>query len=176
MQESPLIRGFQLFAGAIAFECILATLAHAAEGKPTLASDFSDFVAVKIDLGPARQPDFRGRDRAYADYKTMIRQGIKAGPTFARKYSLIEIGCGAGCRKWLAVDLTTGHVRWLPVGGIGNPDLGLTYYVDSRLIDARWVDNGRCVRQKFTITAGGFDRSEIDDIGAEDICLEPDAK
>jgi hypothetical protein len=73
------------------------------------------------------------------------------------------------------VETTDCHVLPLPVG---NMNLDVAYKKDSRLIEARWVDSdsGRCVRQKFTITRGRLDASEIGDIGPEDVCLEPDVK
>ena len=166
-----MIRQYEKTKIAIAFVSLLLLGTKAFGAKLTLASDFPDFKAPKIYRGAVHQPNFRGRDRDYADYRTRIRNGLKAGPNFAGKYSLIEFGCGTGgCVMGFVTDLTSGHILPLPVGGEENLYLDLSYRLDSRLISARWVNSGRCTQQKFTITGTQFDASEAKDIGPEDAC------
>jgi hypothetical protein len=57
--------------------------------------------------GQLRMPDFLGRDRNYATYRTRIAEGIKVGPNFAGRYAFIEIGCGTGCRFAFVADVST---------------------------------------------------------------------
>jgi hypothetical protein len=161
---------------AIAFALLLAVPAHAAGGKPTVASGFADFPAPKIYRGEVHQPDFRGRDREYSQYRTRIRKGLKVGPTLGGKYTVIQFGCGTGgCNIYLAVDLTTGQVvPLLPEREKREyeeyPFLVLDYQTNSRLIEARWVKDGRCLLQKFVIEGAQLNRSEVKDIGPQDAC------
>jgi hypothetical protein len=155
---------------AVAFASLLVAQGLAASEKPTLASNFADFPAPKIYRGLAHPPDFRGRDRKYSQYRTRIRRGLKAGTTLAGKYAVIQFGCGTGgCNIYFAVDLTTGQVISLP-GGEEYAYLVLDYQKKSRLIEARWVKDGRCLLQKFVIQGAQLDRSEIKDTGPADTC------
>ena len=165
-----LFQGISRVLAALAFVSLLAAQAQAASGKPTLASSFADFPASKINRGPVRLPDFRGRDREYSQYRTKIRRGLKSGPTLAEKYAVIQFGCGTGgCNIYFAVDLTTGQVISLP-GGEEYAYLVLDYQKNSRLLEARWVKEGRCLLQKFVIQGAQLDRSEIKDTGPADTC------
>jgi hypothetical protein len=156
---------------AIAFVSFLFLGTNAFGAKLTLASDFVDFKVPKIYRGAVHQPNFRGRDRKYAEYRTRISNGLKGGVNFAGKYRLIEFGCGSGgCVMGFATDLTNGRVLPLPIGGEENLYLDLAYQPDSRLISARWVNSGRCLQQKFAITGTQFNASEVKDIGPEDAC------
>ena len=166
-----MIRQHKKIATAIAFASLLFLQTNAFGAKLTLASDFSDFKVPKIYRGAVHYPNFRARGRKYAEYRTRISSGLKGGPNFAGKYSLIEFGCGSGgCVMGFVTDLTNGHVLPLPIGGEENLYLDLAYQPDSRLISARWINNGRCMQQKFTITGAKFDSSELKDVGPEDDC------
>lgn len=155
---------------AIAFVSLLGAQAQAVSGKSTLASGFADFPAPKIYRGPVHRPDFRGRDREYSQYRTRIWNGLKAGPTLAGKYAVIQFGCGTGgCNIHFAVDLTTGQVVSLP-GGEEYSYLVLDYQKNSRLIEAHWVKDGRCLLQKFVIQGAQLDHSEVKDVGPQDTC------
>jgi hypothetical protein len=88
----------------------------------------------------------------------------------AGKYTVIQFGCGtAGCNIYFAVDLTTGQVLSLP-GGEEYPYLVLNYQKSSRLIEARWVKDGRCLLQKIVIDGNQLDKSEVTDIGPQSAC------
>jgi hypothetical protein len=165
-----MVAQFQKTAIAIAFVLVLIGPALAAGGKPTLASQFSDFSVSDIHRKAPRYPDFRGRDRKYFQYRDAISERFKGKPTLAGKYEVIAFGCGtAGCNLSFAVDLTTGRVIGLP-GGQFYPYLKLSYEVNSRLFEARWIKDGRCVLQKFVIQGAKLTPSDLKDVGSQDAC------
>lgn len=109
---------------------------------------FADFSVPTVYPGPLRMPDFRGRDRDYATYRTRISEGIKAGPNFAGRYSLVQIGCGTGCRFVLLADVSTGKVYNFPLGGEEYLNLDLNYQLQSSMIIARW-EGQKCFQEYF---------------------------
>jgi len=125
---------------------------------------------TQIDRGRIMTPDFRGRDRAYATLRTRIRDGAKAGPNFAGHLTLVEIGCGAGCRVVPVVDIRTGRVLDFPLGGEENLSLVLRYRPDSRLIVAYWVNEGVCRREDLVWTGSGFERGTTRELGDAEVC------
>jgi hypothetical protein len=85
--------------------------------KNTVAEpDFQSFPVGQIYKGRTHFPDFRGRDREFARFRTRIRNGLKEGPDFAGRYSIVEIGCGTGCRRVFIADNRTGKVFDFPRG------------------------------------------------------------
>ncbi|MGO3742816.1 hypothetical protein [Kerstersia sp.] len=96
--------------------------------------------------GAIRLPDFAGRDRAYADYRTRITNAMRAGPNFAGHYAIVEIGCGTSCRFAFLGDVATGQVFSFPYGGEDYYSLHLDYHVNSRTIAMSWVDGDECLR------------------------------
>jgi hypothetical protein len=175
-----MIRQHKKIETVIAFASLLFLGTNAFGAKLTLASDFADFKVPRIYQGTVHQPNFRGWDRKYALYRTRIRNALKGGPNFAGKYRVTEFGCGSGgCVIGFAIDLTNGRVLPLPtnppvlplsIGGEEKLYLDLDYQSDSRLISARWVNNRRCMEQKFAIAGAQFDASEVKDDGSEDAC------
>lgn len=47
-------------------------------------------------------------------YRTVIREGAKAGPNFAGKFTIVQIGCGAATVCLAIVDATSGKVYFPP--------------------------------------------------------------
>src|ERR1043165_782517 len=47
--------------------------------------------------GPKRPPDFSGANRGLRAYHSILGDAVTAGPNFAGRYALAQIGCGAGC-------------------------------------------------------------------------------
>ena len=113
--------------------------------------------------GPVHMPDFRGRDRKFADLHTRIREAIKAGPSFAGHYTIIGWGCGTECVDYVVADVATGQVFRFPLSGEDYGELQLGAKINSRLIVANWIadsdqrapDNSllqNCLRQSFVWT------------------------
>lgn len=133
---------------------------------------FSDYPVQGKFSGETVMPDFKGRDRAFNSFRTRIREGLRNGPNFAGRYSLIQIGCGTGCSFVIVANNQTGRPVSFPRGGEKNMYLSLDYRSDSRLVTVQWLDYDQktCVIEFFD-----FDREqskEIDrkEIGGEDAC------
>lgn len=124
--------------------------------------------------GPITLPDFEGRDRRFNDFRTRIRESMSYGVNFAGHFSVIEIGCGAGCRLVFLGDLLTGQVFAGPVGGEDYMFLFIHYSPQSRALDAYWQtgfgDTGRCMKESTLWSGAGFQRSRAKDMGASGVC------
>ena len=138
--------------------------------KPA-APNFAQYPAEAY-RGPENLPDFRGRDRRHAMYRTRILQGAKAGPNFAGHLVMVLIGCGAGCAFVPVVDLRTGRVLDFPLGGEDNLSLDLSYNVGSRLVSARYIANERCKSENVVWTGAGFQRGTVQDLGDREACYQ----
>lgn len=127
---------------------------------PVLAGPFQSYPVSTVFNGPVHMPDFNGRDRKFSDFRTRIRDGIKAGPNFAGRYAIISWGCGTECVDYVVADVATGEVFDFPLGGENYGELQLDTKIYSRLVVANWTvltdrrapDNGllvQCLRQSF---------------------------
>ena len=100
----------------------------------------------QVYSGKTKMPQFKGRDKAYSDFRSRIRDGLKAGPNFAGEYSVVQFGCGSGCSMALVASNRTGQVFDFPRGSESNAYMTLQYSRDSRLIVAQWAsyNDGSC--------------------------------
>lgn len=126
-----------------------------AEAQFTGDLKFTDYPATAY-VGPITLPDFNGAASDDADYRTVITDAVHGGVNFAGAYTVVEIGCGAGCRIDKIVDLRSGQISDLPVGGEANPDLMLDYKPDSALLEAQWDGDSGCARAFFQWTGQAF--------------------
>jgi len=150
----------------------------AAQTAPTVTSkprapDFAAYAAAPY-RGPISYPDFRGRDRQHASYRTRILAGAKAGPNFAGHLALVTIGCGSSCVFVPVVDVQTGRVFDSPLGGEDMLSLDLKYQVDSRMIAARYISNERCKFEEIVWTGSAFQRGAVRDLGDREVCWAAD--
>lgn len=160
------------------FDDVSTPTALTAPAAPTVtakprAPDFAAY-AVAPYRGPLSFPDFRGRDRQHATYRTRIMAGAKAGPNFAGHLALVPIGCGAGCVFVPVVDVQTGRMFNSPLGGEDQSLLDMKYQVDSRLIAARYISNDRCKAEEIVWTGSAFLRGAIRDLGDREVCWAVD--
>lgn len=79
-----------------------------ARDLPSHAPAFTDY-AVPVYQGKLTAPDVRTHPRSRL-FRTMIRQGAKAGPNFAGHYTLVFWGCGTNCLGLAIVDAISGQV------------------------------------------------------------------
>lgn len=100
---------------------------------------------LTVYRGAVQYPDFSGIDKAYAMYRTRIVNEMRTGPNFAGRFTIIEIGCGTGCRFVILADLSSGRLYGFPYGGEEYYTLSLTYGVKSASITAKWVSDDRCL-------------------------------
>jgi hypothetical protein len=130
---------------------------------------------TEVYRGPIVFPDFNGRDRKHSSLRTRIRNGMKSGPNFAGHLTLVEVGCGAGCRTVPVADVKTGRVYDFPLGGEDNMYLNLKFKPDSRLVVAFWESDERCIREDLVWNEQQFQKLARTDLGVSQICRETDA-
>jgi len=94
------------------FTAVLSAMATSAFGQNPSGGLPTD----RVFQGQVRLPDFAGRDRKYASFRTRIREGMSTGPDFAGHYAIIQLGCGTGCSFVLVGDVATGQVYDFPYG------------------------------------------------------------
>lgn len=92
-------------------------------------------------------PDFSGRDRGYANFRTRILQGMREGPDFSGHYKIIRIGCGTGCTINVMADLRSGKISTVPYGGEPQYTLRLAYGPRGNAITAKWISGDFCLSQ-----------------------------
>lgn len=131
---------------------------------------FARYPAATIYRGAPRLPDFQGRDRDYANYRTRLRNGMGEGANFAGALAMVEIGCGTSCRFAFAGDVRNGQVFSFPIGGEDYYSLDLRYQLESRAVVAYWQANQRCVRDIFVWNGKEFVASGQTDIGSAETC------
>jgi hypothetical protein len=162
----------QAFFSTCPFATSVRATSNEAEGQPSLDSlrepptppvgpaeiggfKYADYPISKIYGGKIIFPHFSGRDKDFAQFRTRIRDGMRNGPNFAGRYSVIKIGCGTGCRFYIIGDTATGSLRDFPLGGEEYGHLDLYYSLHSALIVAVWDDYDRqCFQEAFKIANG----------------------
>ncbi len=144
------------------------------KGVTPLVANYGAYPAAAPYRGPTRMPDFAGRDREYAMFRTRLRDGIRSGANFASHLALIQFGCGTGCSVVYVADVRTGQVYPFPTGGEDAQALGLEYRPTSNLIAAQWedVEKNRCITAHYVWTGHGFNQIARRDIGPREACWE----
>lgn len=90
--------------------------------------------AGKTYAGKTRMPDFSGRDRAFREFRTKIREGLAAQRrfNFAGRYNAVHIGLTGGF-VLAVVESATGRVIWSDALG-GGPYYEYDFKRNSRLL------------------------------------------
>jgi hypothetical protein len=134
-----------------------------------------DFPVQGRFTGKTVLPDFKRRDREFNSFRTRIREGMREGPNFAGHYTLIQIGCGAGCSFAIVADNQTGRPASFPRGGEGNMYLNLDYSRDSRLVAVQWLsyDVNKCFIEFFDFDRNTWRPISKTEIGNTDACYKP---
>ena len=125
----------------------LLALSVAAALIPAATASYAQQDTISVYRGPVVSPNFTGRDRAFAPYRTRIITELNRGPNFAGRYAIIEIGCGTSCRIAFIADLQTGRMYRFPYGGEAYYGLWLTYTVRSDMISAQWLEGNQCIKE-----------------------------
>jgi len=135
----------------------------------------SDFPIQGRFTGKTVLPDFKRRDREFNSFRTRIREGMREGPNFAGHYTLIQIGCGAGCSFAIVADNQTGRPASFPRGGEDNMYLNLDYSRDSRLVAVQWLsyDVNKCFIEFFDFDRNTWKPISKTEIGDTDACYKP---
>jgi len=106
-------------------------------------------------------PDFAGRERQVAMFRTRIGDDMREGPDFAGHYKVIQFGCGTGCSIVFVGDVASGRVYEFPHGGENDQGLSLEYRVNSTLLRAWWstelpMPGARCLGQDYLFSQSKF--------------------
>lgn len=123
--------------------CLITALGFCASGAHAQAST-NNLPMDRVYQGRIQLPDFVGRDKGFANFRTRISNEMRTGPNFAGHYAIVEIGCGTGCRFAFVGDVATGKMYQFPYGGEENYMLDLKYGVKSNSVSARWVKGENC--------------------------------
>lgn len=150
------------------------------EGDDTEVVSDSDLPFLSMDRfpvsgiysGPIRLPDFRGRDRDFATFRTRISNGMKAGVNFSGQYAITQIGCGSSCSIAFVSDLKTGQQFRFPYGGEEAGPMMLKHGADSRLLIATWRDGDQCVLESMIFNGRTWESLAKHTIGDPDACYE----
>lgn len=134
--------------------------------------DLSSYPARGRLSGNTVMPDFKGRDREFNNFRTRIRDGMRQGPNFAGRYTLIQIGCGTGCSFVIVANNQTGRPASFPRGGEEHMYLSLDFRWDSRLVAAQWLDydTKTCVVEFFDFDRDIWKPITKTDVGKDDAC------
>ena len=155
----------------IGFVTVAATMLQLSESWAATYS-FETFAVSPVYEGKTHLPDFSGRDKKYRDYRTRIRDGLKEGPNFAGRFSVVQFGCGTGCSFVYVANNESGEVFEFPRGGENNIYLQLSFTVGSRLLIAQWgdFDTDTCNVEYFEWTGRTAKLLETKKIGSLDAC------
>lgn len=119
--------------------------------KSEKASNSSTSESVETYRGKITFPDFGGRDRAFAAYRTRITDAMRNGPNFSGKYVIEQIGCGTECSLVYIADVSNGRVYDFPYGGEEHRMLSLSFRVDRNTVEAKWLNGlDKCMSDNLT--------------------------
>ncbi|UWU20158.1 hypothetical protein N2601_12725 [Rhizobium sp. CB3060] len=141
---------------ALGMACVLAAFSQGV----AQAADSFDFAVHRVDAvyeGKLSLPDFKGRDKDFALFKTRITEAMKAGVTFAGEYSVAQFGCGSGCTNVVVASNRTGQLYSFPRGGENNQGLELKFDRHSNLMVMRWYTDSSwesCIFESFVFNDG----------------------
>lgn len=132
------------------------------------------FRVSEVYRGKLQLPDFRKRDRAFNSFRTRIRDGMKSGPNFAGRYSVIRFGCGTGCSMVIVGDNKTGRPQNFPLGGKVNMYLTLRFNLKSHLMTAQWADLNadRCYIEFLDFDGNSWKQLARQAVGSRDTCYK----
>lgn len=156
----------------LAYAVMLAIVTHA----PVQAADSFDFGDYSVDhvyQGKLRLPDYGGRDKDFALFKTRITNEMKRGVTFAGEYSVTQFGCGTGCTSVIVANNRTGQLYSFPRGGEFNQALTLEFKASSNLMLVRWYTDSfweTCVFEALIFEGGRWIANDALAGKGEDVC------
>jgi hypothetical protein len=90
--------------------------------------DFDVYPVKEIFKGIPAPVDFASNPEA-KEFETKLNKQAKEGPNFAGHYTLVEIGCGTECKRYMIVDVISGKVF-----SLGEAHRGVAVRLDSKLL------------------------------------------
>ncbi|TCN32482.1 hypothetical protein [Sinorhizobium americanum] len=139
---------------------------------PFLSPDH--YAVRKIYSGPMGRPDFKGRDKDFADFRTRILEGMKRGANFSGEYALTQIGCGSSCTFAILSNIKTGEQFNFPRGGEEVGPLSLKFSADSSLMIATWASgyDGECFLESLLFNAKEWVTLAKSSLGKAELCYD----
>jgi len=139
---------------------------------PFLSPDF--YAVRKIYRGPVPRPDFKGRDKDFADFRTRILEGMKRGVNFSGEYALTQIGCGSSCSFAILSNIRTGEQFQFPRGGEETGPLSLKFSADSSLMIATWTSgyDGQCFLESLLFNGKEWVTLANQSLGKAGLCYD----
>jgi hypothetical protein len=121
---------------------------------------FTDYSA-EVYKGAFAEPDFQHSSKGYWMFRTRIRDGARTGVNFGGHFAITGAGCGTGCIQYFMIDLITGRISDLPVGGEQRSVTMIDGRPDSLLLKATWEAYGKdfaslCSTEDFVYEGTGF--------------------
>lgn len=113
-----------------------------------------DYPAKVFQKKPAKNIRLHPQDDWVRENKADLLQKIGLGADFAGHYTMIYVGCGTACLGVRMVDLKNGEVFKFPASG--EYQLDLNFSVQSRLMDAMWIEDSSCVQVSYEWTGRSF--------------------
>lgn len=127
------LKGYARAAGG-SFTGLLVSTAVVAAGHAAAPPSFSLYPATETLVGRPVPVDVASHPEG-RKYRTVLREGTRAAPNFAGRYSLVLWGCGTECQTFAIVDRASGRiVDW------GNSGFGVEFRVESRLLVVDPID------------------------------------
>ncbi len=137
------------------------------------AFEFAEFPVAKTYRGKPAKPEFNGKSKGFASFKTRIMDAMKGGVTFAGDYSVAQFGCGTGCTTVIVANNRTGQLHGLPRGGEFNQALALEFEPTSKLMLARWYTDSlweTCVIEALVFEEGKWLAEEAIAGKGDEVC------
>ena len=156
----------KLISGIFFYSALIGTITTSS----TFAQSSQTMSMERTYRGPIVLPDFKGRDRAFANYRTIISEEIKTGPNFAGHYAIVRIGCGTSCNFAYIADVSTGQVYDFPYGGEKYYQMDIRYSVKSNLVIVSWISDNNCMRDYLTWTGTRFKISGAERLNSRQQC------
>jgi hypothetical protein len=144
---------------ALAALLLLTLPAIAQQAGPAPKPNFAAYPAEPALRGKPKQPDFAGRDAAFAEFRTRLTAAARKTANFSSHYVITQIGCGTGCNTAYVIDKATGAVTVFPRGGATHAELDLKHNARSALVVASWrsTTDDKCWTEQFVLRAGKFE-------------------
>jgi hypothetical protein len=142
----------------------LALVTSTSRGQSQIREHTFQQFKVPVYQGKSAKPNFKSL-RGSNDFRTRIRDGFRNGPNYAGHFAIVPFGCGTSCIMGFLIDVKSGRIFDIPLGGEENYSLRLDYRPNSRLLKARWIDTSNddnwfdhplCVRQEFILNGSMF--------------------
>ncbi|OWV85772.1 hypothetical protein [Rhizobium sp. R693] len=132
----------------------------------------SRYAVTSVYNGPIHRPDFKGRDKGFADFRSRILEGMSQGVNFSGDYTITQIGCGSSCSFAILSNLRTGEQFDFPRGGEEVGPLSLKFSANSSLMISTWKSGEDCVLESLQFDGKKWVTLAKPSLGKADLCYD----